>query len=254
MATIIKVAGADFSSNAIGFLPPISSGLLYWAFYGNTLAKSLMNLAPGGSGASVWSGGASPDVSAAYISTTGKINTTGKALDTGIMATSSVTLLSVGRSSDTLGSTSTRPFLISNFNSTHGDGVYFSGTTGLPQGTLTGTMSVSSGTPTTAGGSVSEANASLWGFRGISATASTNIKIFNRTTAQTTTVTSAVPRLARTDYGYSIGGGGGGVGGSFTGQADHAFAAVYGRALSDAEIDTIYAFVKTYLAAKSITI
>lgn len=245
MATIIRVAGADFSANAVGFIPPVSSGLVYWGLFGDTLAKTTRNLAPGASAATAVG---NPGISAGYASFLPANNY----ISTGLVDTTSLTYLFVARSTSDMVSTTNRPFYMGVSGLLAGSGIYAYQVNGaMPAVNLRFTATVSvGGTPTNKILVQTIANLSTWSFIGATLDSGVAMNTYNKTDGTTATLATPDPHLITPTTILRVGSGVGGYGGAH----DMAFAAVYNRALTSAEITTVYAFVKSYLATRSITV
>lgn len=243
MATIIRVAGADFSANAVGFLPPVASGLVGWFLLGGTIDQSVRNLAQGGANATAVG---SPSVSAGYCTFDGN---TPSHLQTSIAETQDMTLIVVMRSSDTFADNTHAPAPIGTFQSAQtpiGVGLLFlSGT--LPTIELRLVAGLDNGTaPVT---SLNVTNPDQWKCLAAVVQSGAHRDVHNLTDATSTTAVSG----ARVGAGISartvrIGASYGGN----RGTSNIAFAAVYSRALSVGELAAIYAFAKPILAARGV--
>jgi len=253
MATIIRVAGADFSANAIGFIPPVASGLVGWFQMGGTLSQSLRNLAPGGDDASAVG---SPTVSASYISCDGLVDY----LTTGIDETAGLTLIAVGRATGDVLTPETRPAFIGNYGAggvNRGVMLYATASVGPDAAALN-----SAGAYLDAGVDAQylaplQTEVDLTAFRFMSASFEPG---GNQRTATRTPGTgeviervldrSTLTRMVR-DAPIWIGGT---PGNNSHGPCDVAFAAIYSRAITAAEENTLYTDIKARMAARGITI
>lgn len=249
MATVIRITGADFSANSVGFIAPISSGLLGWWYLGGSVAETQQDRA--GIANATLSG--SPTIGNGYVSFGGF--SSGQYLTTAIEEVEEMTALVVARSTEAAHSGTDLPMFVSNFaGSGVGFSIYISDGT-VPAGTVRiGAGQDNNGTLqpqiTT---NISVTDASVWNFYAarLADTSSDNTqalnerKLFNKTTAQTNS-TNNYPRVV----GANVMRIGAGYTSSFTGSCDVAFAAFYDRALSDAEVETVYQSVKDRLAGK----
>ena len=254
MATLITISGVDFSANSVGYVAPVASGLVGWFFLGGSVAETQQDRA--GIANAVLAG--SPTINNGYVSFGGV--SSGEYLTTAVAETAECTVLAVAKSTEAAHTGSDLPMFVSNFGpSGVGFSLYISAGT-APAGTVRiGAGQDDNGTPQTQiNTNVVVAAATSWNFYAakLESTSADNTaqlnarKLFNKTTSQTGT-TSNYPRIVganplRIGAGYNSG---------FSGSCDVAFAAFYNRALTDAEIETIYQAVKLRLAAKhSITI
>jgi hypothetical protein len=250
MATIIRVTGADFSANAVGFVPPVASGLAGWWLLGGSQSASVRNLAPGGSDAGV---GGTPSYGAGYVSFDG---VAGNYFTTSIAETADMTLIVAARSLDTFATTTDRPQIIGTYQFgavPHGITLAATavGTGGLPAASLTNWASYDNGTGTSMGHNVP-------GFDNFKALAAVVESGVGRRTHDLTAGTSTTAATALTRVGAGIStrtvriGMGAGLGSR--GISDVAFAAVYTRALSAGELTTIYDFIQPILAGRGVTV
>lgn len=243
MSTIIRVAGADFSANAVGFLPPVANGLAGWFMLGGTIDQSVRNLAQGGANAAAVG---SPGVSSGYCSFDGN---TPSYLQTSIAETQDMTYIIAMRSGDTFADGTHAPAPIGTFQSGQtpiGLGLLFlNGTLPTVQLRLyAGQDAVTSGTT-----SLNVTDPDTWKFFAAVVESGAHRDIHNLTD---NTGATAVPG-ARVDAGISsrIVRVGSSYGGN-RGISDIAFAAVYTRALSAGELAAIYAFVQPILSARGV--
>jgi len=261
MTTRITIAGADFSANAVGFIPPVADGLAGWFYLGDTIAETQRDRAGIADGVLV----GSPTINAGYVSFNGY--SSGQRMQTSIVETANITLLTVARSSDAFSSGATKPMFVTNYgadpghsNLLIGASIYVDG--GTPPAALVrlGGGQDNNGTVQGQVNTVlTTADATIWNFYAgsLAATSSDTAatgnarKLYNSTTAQTGT-SSNYPRVPHTVNTFRVGAA---YNANFSGFCDIAFAAIYNRVLSDAEVETIYQAVKTRLAGKhSITI
>jgi hypothetical protein len=249
MGTFQRVAGADFSAVAGGFIPPIAEGLKYWNFFGGDAAKSARNLAPGGAAAALVN---SPAISPSYVSLGGASQSGAAYIETGVAETAALTYLLVSRATADMAVQGNRPMLIGNYNfaaSPKGAALYDVVATIIrADAAYTDGATISSATTDI---NVTSGQLAAWNFKAASFGNATPRKVYNKTlgasaTSGAETRQRSLNTAATIRVGTSLSG--------LFGPNDQAFAAVYNRQLTDAEIETIYQFVKTYLAARSITI
>lgn len=253
MAGLLQtITGADFSAHSAGYLPPVATGLLGWWFLGGSVAETQQDRA--GIANAVLAG--SPTVNNGYVSFGGYA--AGQWLETAVMETDDITLLTVARSADTFVDGTHKPMFLGNYGSDSGSGgaligasIYIDGGT-PPAGTLRfATGQNNSGTYTAhTSTTFSTTNVTTWNFyagKAAQAGGAGSKKLINSTTDQSNAAVPTYPRRSNTVRPFRIGAG---HNSSFGGICDVAFAALYNRVLSDEEIETIYQAVKTRLAAK----
>ncbi len=256
MATILTVTGADFSANSVGFIAPVADGLVGWWYLGGTEAETKRDRA-GIANATL---GGSPTINDGYVSFRGLDD--GDYLQTSVMETDEITIMCVAKSSDTFADGNHKPMFISNYGTDSGSGgaligasIYVDGGT-APAGTvrLGGGQNNSGSYTAYVSTNFSTTNVAVWNFYSGTMTAAggTGSRILtNSTTDQTNNTSPAYPRRSNTVRAFRIGA----AYASFNGTCDVAFAAIYNRVLTPAEVETVYQAVKTRLAAKhSITI
>lgn len=257
MATVLTISGADFSANSVGYLAPVSNGLLGLWFLGGSVAETQLDRA--GIANAVLAG--SPTIGNGYVSFRGLDD--GDYLQTSVMETDEITIMCVAKSSDTFADGNHKPMFISNFGTDSGSGgaligasIYVDGGT-APAGTvrLGGGQNNSGSYTAYTSTTFSTSNVATWNFYSGTMTAAggTGSRILtNSTTDQTNNTSPAYPRRSNTVRAFRIGAS---HSASFNGTCDVAFAAIYNRVLTPAEVETVYQAVKTRLAAKhSITI
>lgn len=261
MTTRITIAGADFSANAVGFIPPVADGLLGWFYLGGTIAETQRDRA--GIADGVLAG--NPTISAGYVTFSGY--SSGQRMQTSIVETANITLLTVARSSDAFAAGATKPMFLSNYGADPGNSNLLIGASLYVEGGTPPAMLVRMGGGQNNNGTIqgqvntniTTADGTGWNFyAGSMAATSSNTaatgnarKLYNSTTDQSHT-TSNYPRVPHTVNTFRVGAA---YNANFSGFCDVAFAAIYNRVLSDAEVETIYQAVKARLAAKhSITI
>lgn len=258
MGTLMTIGGsADFSANSAGFIAPVSSGLVGWFYLGGTVAETQQDRAAIANATLA----GSPTLHDGYVSFSGY--SSGQWLQTAIAETDEITLLTVAKSSDTFVDGTHKPMFLSNFGTDSGSGgaligasLYIDGGT-APAGTLRlGGGQDTSGTYTAyVSTTFSTTDVSVWNFyagKMLAAGGTGSRSLINSTTDQSNSASPTVPRRSNTVRLFRVGAG---FSSSFSGSCDVAFAAVYSRALTDTEIETIYQAVKTRLAGKhSITI
>ncbi|WP_431281674.1 hypothetical protein ACQW02_20015 [Humitalea sp. 24SJ18S-53] len=248
MATLIRVPGADFSANALGFLPPVADGLQGWWYFGGTLAQSIRNLAPGGVDATATG---SPAVSTGHISCIGN----SVYLNTSIPETAELTILIALRSFATFANTANEVMPLSTYGSNGGAGFWLakSGASVGPIGILRAHSFVdNAGAYLQVPASITEANLSTWKFASMTVDDGVGTNVYDQTGGLTAAGTSALarkivvpPRTFRIGSSYNT---------SFQGGVDLAFAAIYSRVLTLAERTSVYAAAQITLARRGITV
>jgi len=253
MATIIRVAGADFSNNAIGFIPPVATGLEGWFQMGGSLSQSLRNLAPGGEDAEAVG---SPAVSASYISCDGLVDY----IATTINETAGLTLIVVGRATGDVLTPATRPAFIGNYGA---DGVnrgamMFASASSSAQAAILNSAGayVDNGVDSQSLAPLqTEVDVSVFRFMSMSFDPGGNQRTATRTPGTGEVIERVLDRSTLTrmvrDAPIWIGGT---PGNNSHGPCDVAFAAIYSRAVTAAEENTLYADIKARMAARGITI
>lgn len=243
-------AGADFSGLGLGMLLPVTTGLQGWWFPGTDAPKSIANKLSGGAAAAVVG---TPVFSAGFATFTSLTNY----LQTSIVPAASRTYLAVARKPVGVtwdGTNATKGVLLGNFGTSAGSLLY------TQTNPATGAANIADasywsvgGTPTlrntyaASAGSDFSTFALYAGVLDDTAKSRTHYDLTRGTsTTAAETGNSVIPgtNTVRIGSGYS----------NYAGQVDLAFAAVYSRALSKPEIDSIYAFVKSYLSRRSISI
>lgn len=250
MTTILRVLGADFSANPIGFIPPVSSGLEGWWYLGDSMEKSLRNLAPGKPDATPFG---APGVQAGYLEMKGMTNY----LRTSIAETASYTLLAVAASDETFAAAATQPTMISSQNNSTTSGARMflgSGATAAPVARLSSFASALNDSSVSAmyGDTLDVSNASAFRFYATALDAGVARYMWDKTGA--TSKTTPITRTRTLNVGgrtYDIGSA---FLGGQTATQRMAFAAIYSRALTDAEVTTVYQAVKAFLTKRSITV
>jgi hypothetical protein len=249
MTTIITVTGVDAADNSIGFAPPVSSGLVGWFHIGTDATSSIRNRASGGSAASV---AGSPTFSSGY----GSFSSTANRIDTANADTAATTLLVVARSSDDFSVSTERPLLLGAYNAIGSD-FYGSGimVTGTPSSAPAATVVFRAGrdvasVSTMASASITVSDLSEWTFLAggcPAAAAATGRVIYDKTNGTSNVASVATDRIVHPSRTHQIGAASSSL---VQGGSDVAWAAIYNRLLSEAEIDKIYIFVKRRLADK----
>lgn len=261
MATLITIQGADFSANSVGFIAPVTTGLLGWWWLGGSVAETQQDRA--GIANAVLSG--SPSIEDGYVSFGGY--SSGEYLTTAIEEVDEFSLLVVARSTEGAHSSPDLPMFVSNYGNDAGNGgvplgasIYISAGT-VPAGTVRlGAGQNNNGTKQAQINTTFSVAASTgWNFyAGTLADTSADTSqalnarvLYNSTTGQSNS-SSNYPRVPHSANTMRIGAG---YDSAFSGSCDVAFAAFYSRVLSATEVETIYQAVKTRLAAlHSITI
>lgn len=241
MGLRLTVPNADFSGAAIGFSPPVTTGLLYWNYF--TAGNIARNLAVGQGAPGVFNG--TPAQGSGYATFSGT-----EYVDTGIADMAEETMLLVARWGGSLSNNSAMgDFGASALNGTRstGAGMIFTTNSGLSVVTqTTGRYHVSDDTTSSDTESITT-SASVFSFW--SGTANDSATSFqNWTTNQSAGGAKSDPRDPSTRT-IRIG-----SGNNLTTSCDVAFAAVYSGVLSPAQIASLYSVVKTYLNTLSISI
>lgn len=245
MGVQLTVKGADFSISPIGFAAPVSSGLEFWNYFGGTAAKTVRNLAVGKAAPSVVG---TPVISTGFATFASLANY----LQTGVLDQAEVTLLAVSRAPNLQANTFGDTITTRNGNgAAAGSGLRYNyAAVGSSKGIVTASRN-SSGTDAELTGVLSTDPQNNWGFYAARIGAAYH-RLDNRTTGQTISGSVANPRSTPNGLAYRIGSAY--VNNSIAAPVDVAFAAIYSRCLTDAEITAIYAKVQSYLASLSITI
>lgn len=242
MGVLLTVKNADFSTNAIAFSAPVADGLEYWNYFGDT-TKTGRNLVPGKSAGTVVG---TPAMGSGFATFTNSSNY----VVTGVTDQREVTLLSVARANTP--SQNLSKAMISTYNggggTAAGSSLFFGGGGGA-QATVAAARN-SGGTDAPVVTSITQ-DPNTFGFF-TSRIGAAYHRIDDKTHNLSGSGSVANPRSAANGQLYRVGG----FVSGFTagGLADIAFAAIYSRVLTDAEVDAIYQRVKTYLAGKGITI
>lgn len=261
MATLITIAGADFSANSVGFIAPVTTGLLGWWWLGGSVAETQQDRA--GIANATLAG--SPTIGSGYVTFGGY--SAGQYLTTAVTEVDAMTLLVAARSTEAAHTGTDLPMFVSNYGADAGNGginlgasIYVASGT-VPAGTIrlaagqnnNGTVQAQTNT------TFSTATATSWNFYAGSLADTSEVNtttgnarvLYNSTTDQTNT-SSNYPRVSHSVNKMRIGGG---YSSTFSGSCDVAFAAFYSGVLTDTQIETIYQTVKARLAAlHSITI
>ncbi|GGJ14327.1 LamG domain-containing protein [Neoroseomonas lacus] len=241
MATIIRVSGADFAANPVGFMPPVSDALQSWHYLGGSLAQSARNLAPGGADALV---SGAPVVNAAFLT----CDLSGY-LQTSVPDNGDCTLLAAVKMPADFSFGSASAWCISGYGGGLTGPALFYGASGASPGARMGAI----GAYSVAGVSTFKqalspgvADGTTWRFFTATHKGGVGLTVSNITngTSGTTAQTEAVyPNPSRT---FRIGAG-------YLGTAvplDLSFAAIYSRALSGEEQTSVYDAVKAYMARR----
>ncbi len=261
MATLITIAGADFSANSVGFIAPVTSGLLGWWYLGGSVAQTQQDRA--GIADATLAG--SPTIGDGYVSFGGY--SSGQYLTTQVTEVDAMTMIVVARSTEAAHTGTDLPMFVGNYGADAGNGgaligssIYISAGT-VPAGTTrlgagqnnNGTIQAQIAT------TFSTATATSWNmYAGTLAdtsevtTTTGNARILYNLTTDQSNETSNYPRVSHSVNKMRIGAG---YSSSFTGSCDVAMAAFYSGVLTPTQLETIYQAVKTRLAAlHSITI
>ncbi|WP_437871163.1 hypothetical protein ACSD7O_19535 [Methylorubrum extorquens] len=229
---------ADFSTNSIGFAAPVIDGLEYWNYFGESAAKTGRNLVVGKSAAAVLG---APVVSPNFVT----FQSNAVAVQTGLLDRGEVTLLAVAR--PTTPSQTQFKYMLSSYNGSaaaQGSGLYFDNTAASKPGVLAARNNGTSDVTATA---ALTTDSSAFAFYAGRIGAAYN-RIDSKTAGIMAAGAIANPRSVPNGILYRVGAAPSVAGG---GQTDMAFAAIYSRCLTDAEIDAIYQRVKAYLSSKS---
>jgi hypothetical protein len=252
MATVFTIEGMDALANSVGFAPPVADGLVGW-FHLDNATQALRNRASGGAAAVV---AGTPVFSTGFAS----FATSSDRLDTTILDSDAITLLAVAKSAAAFTSTSTRPNFVGTYASQSG-GIAGASlqVTGTPSAAPAATVAITasrnngSGVPIQTPASITVADFSAWTFLAgiVEAGAVTDgRKIIDMTNGVTGVATPATARLRNTISGNSGEVSIGNMSSLVAGAVDLAWAAIYHRALTVAEVAKIYAFVQRRLADK----
>lgn len=263
MTVVIDIDAPLNNPNIYGFSPPVSTGLLAWHFFGAdpsaptdpaaAATRSKRNYAFGLPDATPVN---LPTPATSYLGLGGGASiSAAPSFDTGILDNlAETTLITVARSAANFVTNATRPQLVTSWSSLGGTGLYVTGPASggaAPSATLNiSEWRTVSGTPTTRSSTLTIANFSNFGFyAGVSAAGGR--RLIAKTAGLDTGFVADANAKAPVGRNFVIGAGNGG---GFYGSNDQAFAAIYNRALSVAEIDAIYAFIKGYLSRRSIEV
>ena len=242
MATIIRVAGADFSANPVGFMPPVADGLEAWHYLGGDLTKSARNLAPGGANAVV---GGTPGVVSSHLNLG-----SGSYLQAAVPDAGDCTLLTVSKLPSGFALGSSFAFAIAAYAAAT-NAPYLAYQTGgqtppAAKPFLAGAYD-NAGTPSfvqVVGAAV--ADAEQWQFLSATHQGGVGARITNKSTGASSLTASALARYAYPARLFRIGNSNnlGGV------PIDVAFAAIYSRALTVDEQTSVYDAVKAYMTRR----
>ena len=262
MATILTIAGADFSSFASGFAPPVAGGLEGWFFLGGSAAASTKNYAFTGDAAVA----GSPVFQPGYATFNGFGS--GQWIDTQIHETASLTVLLAVRSAynfaaGTGGADSGEPCFFSNGGADptdtadtgqRGCSLYAdpSGSSAAPAALLNAYSGDKVSTGTGEVGAIVSLpvqNLSRFSFIAMTIDGTALVRsLYDATEGTSAVVTSDTnPRLINNTIPFRIGAN---QANYFTGPCDIAFAAFYSRALAAAEITKAYSFVQARMQNK----
>ena len=248
--TQILIKNAAFESFAVGYVPPVVDNLEGWFFINETLAKAARNWAGEDKSDGVFGG--APATSNRFFSFD-PVNR-GDYLATAIDETAEMTVLGVIRSTDSLDGTLTKPFFITNNNTgfsagtpsrkSPGFSLYAASTTALSMQAARWT-----GSATAVETIGITHNFSNWSF--VCARVSNAQKsVWSLSSSQRADAASSNPRdpaLAKMRIGAALNT-------LNNGKSDIAFASIYSRFLTDAEVQAVYARVQAYLAPRTISI
>lgn len=259
MGIIIRTRDVNFEDSAIGFLPPVTRGIAYWNYMGDTAAKTARNLAPNGkpSGAIV----GSPTYGVGYASLGQNAY-----IQTQALQSTDLTIIAVVRPKSESNSV-----VVSNNGGNGRVSPYTGQTYGASMWNTTGTVSdskitnnfnqnVFDGNSATAGTIVCAGSIVLQDINQFHCFSGVHDSVTHTSVARNlglgdvatgiATLPNVLPDLGvlpfRIGYSYSTGLG--------TAESDIAFVAIYNTALNIDEQLEIYSFVKSYLATKAISI
>lgn len=244
MGTILTVAGADFSANAIGYNAPNTRGLVGLYLQGTALSNSLKNLASGGASGAAPVG--SPTPNTGYVEFT-----QGSYLSTPIVDSVSETIIVAARlpAYPTAGNT----WVAGNFGASKGAAIFVSYSTAS---TLQATTLF---TPTAGGSAVQKtvtvpyAAGSFQMVALVIDNVAATIQLFNLTTGVSGTAVATGGTLVTTTATAQIGAAPQGA--SQTGVAvDVALAEFHNVALTATELTALYAAWKPVLANRGIAV
>lgn len=245
MAVNIINQNADFFGNALAIVPPVD-GFVAWHYLGGDAAKSTRNLVDLTKPATMIG---APTMGAGFCGLRGNHNYFELPITEDW---DSYTLIAVARSTEAFNATVSRPYYISNRDfsagypaNLHGASLGVTGTAGTaPRGNLAGLSAIVNATPILQT-ALDVADNSVWRFVAFSVRAGENQALYDKTGGvSATTSLAGVTRLRDHTKKFRIG-------------ADHttngptsdvAFAAICNRGLVAAEIETLYQFVKPYMA------
>jgi hypothetical protein len=237
--------GGDLSAAAIGFIAPVMNGLEYWNFFGDaaTTARNLVTGKPQGAvvGAPVLGAGF-----ATFLHNSNFVQT-------GLVDQTEVTLLAVSRVPN---KTNTQfKYVIGNFASPStkegGSNLLYNSPANGGIGTYASRNNAGTNVATSAYIGTTRDH-SLWSFN-VGRIGAGIQRAEDKTSGEVANAPTTYPRQAPAVGAYRIGSS---ISTSFSNltTVDVAWAAIYSRVLTDAEIDAIYLKVKLYLATKGITV
>lgn len=256
MATNLVLTGLDGAAASIGFVPPVVTGLKLWVWLGVDLATSCEDKSGSGFTLSAVGAPTFDPTSANFVNGTNYLLTTVPDYD-------DVTLLCVARCGDTLASAAHVPGFISAYGADTGRGgtpiigsaLAQTGNSTAPSLSLqmNGGFNPSGTIVQTASPAFAVAPITNFKFLAGMLSGAGTRKIWDQTDGTNIAASGLGTRVPNTSNKFKIGslGHASWVGGT----CDMAWAAIYNRVMSDAEVAATYAFVKSYLSAKrSITI
>ena len=243
MGVLLTVKNADFAANAIAFAAPVTEGLEFWNYYTDP-TKVGRNLVPGKAAPSIVG---TPGAGANFVTLSNNVNY----LVTGLTDQAEVTMLTVARVNAGAAAGSFK-YMIGNYSSGGtaplGSNLYFVNNSANTLATL---CSRNNGTSDIAvAATLTPANSgSTFAFYAARMGAS-YLRIDDKTRGLNASASTANPRSTPSGNPYRIGGAGTTTGTG--GVTDMAFAGLYSRTLTDAEIEAVYQRVKTFLSGKGI--
>ena len=250
--TLALVSPTDsYEANAIGFIPPVTRGLVGFFLHGSAAGPLGKNYAPGGADAAVVG---SPVLSARSV----RFKSLTNYLQTNLPQTADLTFLTVAKSTDTLvaGTNATCPMFISNYSgprsadttkTSYGASLFLLGVAaGAPAANLRGGYAAydgASGATNSASAQLALADASQFAMLAFTKSGTAR-KVYNKTAGTSATydagalVNDIATTLFRIGSGYA----------DYAGLSDIAMTAVYNVGLTDAEVETMYQFQKAFYA------
>ena len=239
MGILITVKNANFSDNAVGFLPPVPSGLEYWNYFGDKSERTGRNMAADKDKAAVTG---EPVIGEGFCTFESAVHF----VQTNVSDQKTATLLCAARSPFLDSKTA---FLIGNYSSNDPGGVgsnlFFQN--GTVHCAAERSKDERGSEPVFA--SFMPPTLEPWSFY-VARISDMRQVVEDRTRSLKFAEAFDAPRVVVTKLPYRIGSGWS----RLQGPVDVAFAAIYSRELHDSEVETIYVKSKAYLATKNIRI